>query len=258
MASSSSDSNTKKYCISFDDVQHAAERIKGTAHQTPVLSSTTINELIDGNNQQQLFFKVEALQKTGSFKFRGALNAIRSELEHQQKNDNSNQVLHVVTHSSGNHAQAVALAAKLSSTTTKRQVQSTIVMPNNCPIVKRNAVAGYGGNIVLVENTPQARKEAAEKIMRNDTSGNTIFIHPSEHPNVIAGQGTTCLEFINQMKEQLASSSDPQSSISSSPPLDVVIIPVGGGGLAAGNTTTLRALLGKSVKVRNDIWFFLL
>jgi serine racemase len=216
-----------EYCVSFDDVRAAAARIEGTAHRTPVLTSSTLNEFASGN----LYFKVEALQKTGSFKFRGALNAVRSILEsHEQKPE-----LHVVTHSSGNHAQALALAARLSSTETCL-VKATIVMPESTPAVKKSAVIAFGGVPVMVANTNEARENEADRIQRE--TGAT-FVHPSEDRRVIAGQGTVCFEFVAQMREELKA---PQ-------PLDVVIIPVGGGGLAAGNTIALRGLLGDAVRI---------
>jgi threonine dehydratase len=214
----------QKYCITFENVKEAAERIKGVAHRTPVLTSKTLIQ-----NDKNYFFKVEALQKTGSFKFRGAVNAVKAELE---KSDPNRSSLPVVTHSSGNHAQALALAAKLASSETTK-VSATIVMPNNAPLVKKNAVASYGAKIVMVENTNEAREEEADRIMAETGA---IFIHPSENPRVIAGQGTACLEFVEQVREM-------------GKELDAVIIPVGGGGLAAGNAVCLRGLLGDKVKV---------
>ena len=214
----------EKYCISFDNVKEAAARIQGVAHRTPVLTSRSLIPTTD----KSYFFKVEALQKTGSFKFRGALNAVKSELE---AFDGSS--MPVVTHSSGNHAQALALAAKLASNE-KTTVSATIVMPKGAPQVKKAAVADFGAEIVMVENTNEARKEKADMIVQ---STGAVFIHPSEDPRVIAGQGTTCLEFIEQVREL-------------GKELDAVIIPVGGGGLASGNTIALRGLLGDKVKVR--------
>lgn len=220
----SNKTNAISYCIGFDDVKAAAVRIEGTAHRTPVLTSTSMNEM----SLHNLFFKVEAMQKTGSFKFRGALNAIRCilELEHLTE-------LHVVTHSSGNHAQALALAAKLSASKDKCSVTATIVMPESTPAVKKNAVLAFDGIPVMTANSNEAREREAGRI--RDETGAT-FIHPSEDPRVIAGQGTVCLEFIEQVREMNSE-------------LNVVIIPVGGGGLAAGNTITLRALLGGKVKI---------
>ena len=170
------------------------------------------------------------MQKTGSFKFRGALNAIREVLERKPPPTNSS--LQVVTHSSGNHAQALALAAKLASTD-QYSVKATIVMPNSAPAVKKAAVESYEGNIVMVANTNEAREDEADRIV--EKTGAT-FIHPSENPRVIAGQGTACLEFVDQVRSMGVE-------------LNAVIIPVGGGGLAAGNTIALRGLLGDKVKV---------
>jgi serine racemase len=212
------------YCITFEDVKAAAARIQDTAHRTPVLTSSSISRKAN----RQLFFKVEAMQRTGSFKFRGALNAVRSVLA-----GNGAPSLSVVTHSSGNHAQALALAAKLSSTD-QCPVDATIVMPLSTPSVKKQAVADFGGNIVMTENTNEARETEAERI-RDETGA--VFVHPSEDPRVIAGQGTVCLELIEQVRDERKVE------------LDAVVIPVGGGGLASGNTVTLRAMLGDKVKI---------
>ena len=149
---------------------------------------------------------------------------------------NTNTGLHVVTHSSGNHAAALALAARLASEKTKKHVRATIVMPENAPIIKINGVKGFGGEIVFVESTNEARESMAEQIVEDE---NAEFIHPSEDERVIAGQGTVCLEFLEQVRELLGDGGD----------LDAVIIPVGGGGLAAGNTIALRGMLGDGVKV---------
>ena len=224
----------QKYCITFEkDVQQAASRIQGVAHKTPVLTSQSLLSF----NGKRYFYKVEAFQKTGSFKFRGALNAVKAELE----KDKVTSPFPVVTHSSGNHAQALALAAKLASTET-RKVSATIVMPKNAPHVKKAAVQDFGGNIVMVENTNEAREGEADRIV---ASTGASFIHPSEDPRVIAGQGTVCLEFVEQVKEM-------------GEELDAVIIPVGGGGLASGNIISLRALLGDKVKVRVEVMHRLL
>jgi len=242
MASSSNtgDSNCDN-CITFNDVLDAAGRISDIVHRTPVLTSSTI--MMKGGEQEgeaircyddgkNFFFKCEALQKTGSFKFRGALNAIRSKVQELEKEEAGNEVsnLQVVTHSSGNHAQAIALASKLSSSA-QVNVQATIVMPNNAPTVKKAAVQSYGATIVEVEPTNEARQAESNRIVQNDP--NSVFIHPSENPYVIAGQGTVCYEFIDQLREMQVHT------------LDVVIIPVGGGGLASGNITYLRGLFGR-------------
>uniref|UniRef100_A0A7S4AAI2 Tryptophan synthase beta chain-like PALP domain-containing protein n=1 Tax=Pseudo-nitzschia australis TaxID=44445 RepID=A0A7S4AAI2_9STRA len=235
----SSSSSPQNYCISFDDVKKAADRIRGVAHRTPVMTCRSLiasSEYDDGKNY---FFKIEAMQKTGSFKFRGALNAVKNRLEIngsiEDKDKPSSSNLSVVTHSSGNHAQALALASKMASNS-NTTVAATIVMPITAPLVKKNAVKDFGADIVVVENTNEARKEEAERIVE---STGAVFIHPSEDPNVIAGQGTVCLEFVEQVRDLLNGDSD----------LDAVIIPVGGGGLASGNCISLRALLGEKLKI---------
>lgn len=205
------------YCIDITDVEAAVQRIAGKVHKTPVLTCRSMNQV----SGRQLFFKMEALQKTGSFKFRGATNAV-------QALSGSTNDLRVVTHSSGNHAQALALAAKHCQG--HATTLATIVMPTNTPLVKKQAVADFGGEIVLVENTNEAREGKANEIQQ---ATGAHFVHPSENPLVIAGQGTVCMEFLQQAPV----------------PLDVVIIPVGGGGLAAGNCVTLRAKLGPKVKI---------
>jgi threonine dehydratase len=219
--------NEQDYCITFENVQEAATRIKGVVVRTPVLSSKMI---IPGTGKTY-YFKAEALQKTGSFKFRGALNAVMAEVE------SATGSMPVVTHSSGNHGQGLALAAKLASTATC-SVTATIVMPESAPLVKKKAVSSYGATIVEVANTHQAREEAADRIVK--TTG-AVFIHSSQDPRVIAGQGTTCLEMVEQVREM--------ANID----LDAVIIPVGGGGLASGNAVALRGLLGEKVKVSYSI-----
>ena len=219
------DQDQEKYCISLEDVKKAAQNIKGMAHRTPLLTSASFNH--HGHTHKTFFFKVEAMQRTGSFKFRGAMNAVSIELAATLG------PLSVVTHSSGNHAQALALAAKMSSSE-HRPVDATIVMPRNAPEIKQAAVRGYNAKIILVDNTNEAREEEADRLVR-DTGA--IFIHPSEDPRVIAGQGTASLEIIQQLDEMGYQN------------LDAVIIPVGGGGLAAGNTIALRGMLGDKVKV---------
>lgn len=193
-----------KHCITFDDVQSAARRIKGIAHITPVLTSQSLNN----KSGRNLYFKVEALQKTGSFKFRGALNAVKSIVE---ESSGKNKI-HVVTHSSGNHAQALALAAREASTRDGSiSIHATIVMPNSTPSVKKAAVEAYGGFPVMTESTNEARERECDRILKETQA---YFVHPSEDPRVIAGQGTTCLELIQQIEELGVS------------PLEAVIIPV--------------------------------
>jgi serine racemase len=232
-SSSSSSSSSSQYCVSFEDVKEAANRIKGIARVTPVMTCRSLMATSDHDDGKNYFFKIEAMQKTGSFKFRGALNAVMALLETFNNNNNNNETddkeetpiptstIQVVTHSSGNHAQALALASKLACNKTT-MVMATIVMPNTAPLVKKQAVQDFGATIVTVDNTNEARKEEAERIV---SSTGAVFIHPSENPKVIAGQGTVCLEFIEQVRELLKGVDD----------LDAVIIPVGGGGLASGN-----------------------
>jgi serine racemase len=232
-------------CISYDDVEKAYSRISDTIHRTPVLTSATVNEIAterallasiqDSDRRRSLFFKVEAWQKTGSFKFRGALNAVRCVVEeHLSLHQSLPRNISVVTHSSGNHAQALALAAQCCSIECSKkghdcQIKATIVMPRNTPVVKKDAVSQtYQGEIVLVDNTNEARELEAEKIVEVT---NGTFIHPSEDPRVIAGQGTVGYELLSQMEESFPGVW-----------LDVIVIPVGGGGLASGN---LVSLLGK-------------
>jgi len=160
--------------MEFKQVQDAASRIKPHVNRTPVLTSSYFNSLCGG----ELFFKCENFQKVGAFKFRGACNAVLSLSDDEAKRG-------VLTHSSGNHAQALALAAKI------RGIDATIVMPENAPKVKVNAVRDYSAKIIFCESSAEAREEAAEKEQNN--SGAT-FIHPYDNEKIIAGQGTSALE----------------------------------------------------------------
>ncbi len=181
----------------LNDILKAAERIRPYAHRTPILTNTSLNQQVDA----QVFLKCENLQKVGAFKFRGACNAVYSLSDEEAAHG-------VCTHSSGNHAAALALAARM------RGIPAYIVMPNNAPSVKKNAVAGYGGLITFCEPTLQARESTLEQI-RHDT-GATV-VHPYNDERVIAGQGTAALELLQDV-----------------PDLDVIIAPVGGGGLLSG------------------------
>lgn len=189
----------------------AHKRIAPFIHRTPVLTSALINEIVEA----EVFFKCENFQKMGAFKMRGATNAILQLTDKQQSRG-------VVTHSSGNHGQALALAARSIG------VKAYIVMPANAPQVKKDAVRGYGGNITECEATLEAREAAAAKI--KDEKGAT-FIHPSNDPEVIVGQGTSAKELLEEYPE-----------------LNSIFVPVGGGGLIAG--TALAALyFGTDCKV---------
>jgi len=199
----------KKYAASIDDVRSAAKRIEGIGHRTPVLTSNTLDQLAG----RKLFFKCENFQKVGAFKFRGGWNAV-SILNDKEAEKG------VCTHSSGNHAQAVAYAAQ------KRGIPAYIVMPNNSPDVKLDAVRGYEAKVTLCEPTLEARRTTLEKIA--EKTGATI-IHPFNNSNVIAGQGTAALELIEEIGN-----------------LDAIIAPIGGGGLMSGTCITTRSLLPKT------------
>ena len=195
-----------KYAASIDDIRAAAERIKGVGHRTPILTSQTIDKMAG----RKLFFKCENLQKVGAFKLRGGWNAVSMLNDEEAANG-------VCTHSSGNHAQAVAFSAM------KRGITSYIVMPNNVPDVKLDAVKGYGANITLCEPTLEARKKTLDEIAKK--TGAQV-VHPFNNPNVIAGQGTAALEMIEDLGT-----------------LDAIIAPIGGGGLMSGTCIATRSLL---------------
>ena len=173
------------------------QRIKPFIHNTPVLTSKLLDELAMCN----VFFKCENFQKMGAFKMRGAANAIMALTEAERQKG-------VVTHSSGNFAQAVALAAK------QLKVKAYIVMPENAPRVKKEAVKAYGGNIIECESTPEAREETAARI-KSETGA--TFLHPSNQDEVILGNSTAAIELLQER-----------------PDLDILLAPVGGGGLIAG------------------------
>jgi threonine dehydratase len=185
--------------VTIQDIQQAAGRIRPYIHRTPVMTNESLNQTVGA----QVFLKCENLQKVGAFKFRGASNAVWSLTDEEAAHG-------VVTHSSGNHAQALALAARM------RGIPAYIVMPGNAPQVKKNAVAGYGGRITFCEPTLEARESTMERI-RLDTGASVV--HPYDNEKVIAGQGTAALELLEDV-----------------PDLDVIIAPVGGGGLLSGTS----------------------
>ncbi|UBZ12498.1 threonine/serine dehydratase [Flagellimonas marinaquae] len=172
-------------------------RIKPFIHNTPVLTSSLIDKTVGA----QLYFKCENFQRMGAFKMRGAANAIMQLTDEQKQNG-------VVTHSSGNFAQALSLSAQ------SLGVKAYIVMPRSAPEVKKEAVKGYGGILVECESTLEARENESERIVRDH---GTTFIHPSNDDHVILGQGTACKELLEEQ-----------------PNLDYIFTPVGGGGLIAG------------------------
>ena len=189
----------------YDDVVSAAAILEGVAHRTPVLSSRLLNDSLGA----EVFFKCESLQRTGAFKFRGAYHAL-AKLSPAQRNAG------VVTYSSGNHAQAIALSGQLLGITT------TIVMPHDAPAAKREATEGYGARIVSYDRYTEKREEIAAHLALKD--GLTI-VPPFNHPDVIAGQGTTGKELFEQVG-----------------PLDALLVCLGGGGLLSGCSLAAKAL----------------
>lgn len=189
----------------LDDIRAAAQRIKGVAHLTPVHTSRSVNEHVGA----EVFFKCENFQRVGAFKFRGAYNAL-SQLSPEQRKGG------VLTYSSGNHAQAIALAGKL------LEIRTLIVMPDDSPEVKQRATRGYGAEIVLYDKRKAAREELGRKLA---TERGMTVIPPYDHADIIAGQGTTALELHEQV-----------------PALDVLLAPCGGGGLLSGCAVATKAL----------------
>ncbi len=198
---------TSKLCLA--DIQAAAERLKGVAHRTPAMTCRTIDELAGC----RVFFKCENFQKVGAFKFRGAYNSVAKLSDETARRG-------VVTHSSGNHAQALALAAKM------RGIPAYIVMPRTASPVKRAGVEGYGAEVILCEPTQAAREATAADV---EARTGATFIHPYNNQDVMAGQGTALLELHEQAKELDAN-------------LDAVITPVGGGGLLSGTCVAAKGI----------------
>ncbi|MCK5774163.1 MAG: pyridoxal-phosphate dependent enzyme [Thermoplasmata archaeon] len=197
-------SQINKQIPTIDDVLEARERIKGHVKMTPVLTSSSIDEMTGA----VLFFKCENFQRVGAFKFRGACNAVFSLSEEEAKNG-------VATHSSGNHAQALALAAR------ERGIKAYIVMPSTAPKVKVEGVRGYGGEIIFCEPTLEARERGLAEVIERTAAH---FIHPYDDPRVIAGQATAALELVEKVKD-----------------LDIVMAPVGGGGLLSGTSIAVKS-----------------
>ena len=191
--------------LEFDDIQDARKRIEGKVNVTPLLTSGTLDALTGA----RLFFKCENLQKTGAFKARGATNAVFSLSDEDASRG-------VVTHSSGNHAGALARAAAL------RSVRAYIVMPNNAPQAKQESVRRYGGEIVLCEPTLASRERTAEEVRARTGAS---LIHPYNDLRVMAGQGTTAVELLEQ-----------------APALDAILCPVGGGGHISGIAVATKHL----------------
>jgi threonine dehydratase len=191
--------------LTFEQIRAAHERIRDKIHRTPVMTSETLDGLAGG----RLFFKCENLQKVGAFKARGATNAVLLLPE-------ADAVRGVVTHSSGNHAAALARAAKL------RGIPAFIVMPSNAPQAKQASVRRYGGEIILCEPTLAAREATARDVMQRTGAS---FIHPYDNLHVMAGQGTTAIELLEDV-----------------PDLDVILCPVGGGGQLSGIAVAAKAI----------------
>ena len=191
--------------IRFSDVIEASKRLDGVVLRTPVVNSPEIDEMAG----RRVFMKCENLQHVGAFKFRGATNAVKMLGDDAEPG--------ICTHSSGNHGQAVALAAK------QRGVPAFIVMPKNAPKVKVTGVRSHGAEVILCEPNLEARVSTANSVL--ERTGAT-FIHPFDNPNVIAGQGTAAKEMIEECES-----------------LDAVLSPIGGGGLMSGTCISTRHLL---------------
>ncbi|KFX27958.1 threo-3-hydroxy-L-aspartate ammonia-lyase [Ralstonia solanacearum] len=191
--------------ITYDDVVAAHARLQGQAHRTPVLTSTTANALTGA----ELFFKCENFQRMGAFKFRGAYNALSQFTPEQRKAG-------VITFSSGNHAQAIALSARLLG------MRAVIVMPKDAPAIKVEATRGYGGEVVFYDRYTEDREAIGRRLA--EQHGLTL-IPPYDHPHVMAGQGTAAKELIEETG-----------------PLDLLLVCLGGGGLLSGCATAARAL----------------
>lgn len=197
--------NPEKQPPELADIRAAAKRIAPYAHQTPVFTSRILSEMTGA----KLYFKAENLQRVGAFKFRGATNAVFSLSDHEARSG-------VLTHSSGNHGAALALAARL------RGISATIIMPHTAPPVKAAAIRSYGARIVECEPNTKSREETASAIMAE--SGATL-IHPYDDPRIIAGAGTAALELLTAY-----------------PDLDLVMTPVGGGGLLSGTAIATTSI----------------
>ena len=191
----------------FDEMKAVAERVKLGANRTPVMTSRTLNSLI--GDEMEVFIKCENFQRTGSFKFRGAWNTLNSLSKEEKK-------MGVIAHSSGNHAQAVALAANLLGIT------AVIVMPENAPEVKKEATKGYGAEIVISGNDPTDREKLADELAQE--KGYTL-VHPHDNKNVFLGAGTAAFELIEEVGS-----------------LDFIFAPVGGGGLLSGTSIAAKGL----------------
>jgi threonine dehydratase/serine racemase len=195
----------EQYATSMSEIAKAVERLTGVVHRTPIVTCQQLDDFAG----REVLVKCENLQKVGAFKYRGASNAVM-QLNSEQASAG------VVTHSSGNHAQALALAAR------QRGIPAWIVMPSNAPQIKQHAVADYGATIVLCEPTLEARETTAAEIVAQQKA---TFIHPYNNAHVIAGQATVGVEILEQVTQ-----------------LDAIVAPVGGGGLLAGIALAAKSL----------------
>ncbi len=191
--------------MSFEGIQDAYNRNIDVVNKTPVMTSRTLNSITGSKN----YLKCENFQRVGAFKFRGAYNTLSLLTEKQKKQG-------VITHSSGNHAQALALAASLLG------IQATIVMPKGAPINKINATKGYGAEIVFCDNNLESRSQTTNKLIERNK---LILIHPYNNDNIINGQGTATFELFKEVGD-----------------LDLVIAPLGGGGLLSGTAIATKGL----------------
>ncbi|HTU98415.1 MAG TPA: pyridoxal-phosphate dependent enzyme [Solirubrobacteraceae bacterium] len=191
--------------IDFGDVERAAARLKGVAHRTPVLTSSTLDARVGA----RVFLKAETFQRMGAFKFRGAYNAVSSLSATELQRG-------VCAVSSGNHAQAVALAARLCGT------RAVILMPSDAPALKRAATEGYGAEVVEYERYGEDREELVHELA---AERDMVLVHPFDNPRVMAGQGTVALELLDEVED-----------------LDALLVPVGGGGLISGCATVCAEL----------------
>ncbi len=196
-------------------IEAAARRIAPFVHRTPVMSSSSINAMFGFN----LFLKCENFQKIGAFKYRGATNAVLCLTDDQRKNG-------VATHSSGNHAQALALAAR------NNKLKAYIVMPENSSVVKMDAVRGYGAEVITCKPTQQDREDTLDQVMKR--TGATL-VHPYNNYHIIAGQATAAKELIEDIKA-----------------LDIIMAPVGGGGLLSGTALSAHYFSPGSVVVAGE------
>ncbi len=201
--------------VDLSDVEAALERVKDAVVRTPVMTSTTI----DGLTGSRVFFKCENFQRVGAFKFRGAYNAVSMLTEDEKAKG-------VITHSSGNHAQALALASS------KQDVKCTVVMPSSSPAVKMEATRGYGAEVVVCEPTLASRESTAGALI--EKHGYTL-VHPYDNPNIIAGAGTAAYELIKEAGQ-----------------LDTLFAPVGGGGLLSGTSIATKGLLPQAKVIAGE------